>query len=55
MSFHFCRLYDVRPSENDLIDHMNFIREAVKRDEMLAKSKVCVVYHPYGVFDVLYC
>ncbi|XP_052177141.1 protein ENHANCED DOWNY MILDEW 2-like isoform X3 [Diospyros lotus] len=32
--------YEVRPSENDLIDHMSLISEAVKRDEMLAKSKV---------------
>ncbi|GJV14447.1 ribose 5-phosphate isomerase A [Tanacetum coccineum] len=33
-------LYDVRPSENHLIEHTDFIREAVKRDATLAKSKV---------------
>ncbi|KAI3673839.1 hypothetical protein L6452_39969 [Arctium lappa] len=38
------RLYDVRPSENDLIDHINFIREAVKRDEMLAKAKFLAAF-----------
>ncbi|KAK9057202.1 hypothetical protein SSX86_024569 [Deinandra increscens subsp. villosa] len=32
-------LYDIRPSENDLKDHVNFIREAVKRDKTLQKSK----------------
>ncbi|GKE45207.1 hypothetical protein Tco_1472491, partial [Tanacetum coccineum] len=26
-------LYDVRPSENDLIEHCDFIREAVKRTQ----------------------
>ncbi|KAI3673841.1 hypothetical protein L6452_39971 [Arctium lappa] len=38
------RLYDVRPSENDLIDHMDFIRQAIKRDETLAKSKFLVAF-----------
>lgn len=38
-----CSLHEVRPSENDLVDHMNFIGDAVKRDEGLAKSKVCAV------------
>ncbi|KAI3769165.1 hypothetical protein L6452_00265 [Arctium lappa] len=32
-------LYDIRPSENDLIDHLSFISEAVKRDETLGKSE----------------
>ncbi|GJS60358.1 enhanced downy mildew 2-like protein [Tanacetum coccineum] len=32
-------LYDVRPSEDDLIHHLYFIGEAVKRDETLQKSK----------------
>ncbi|XP_057971609.1 protein ENHANCED DOWNY MILDEW 2 [Malania oleifera] len=32
-------LYDVRPSQNDLVDHMALISEAVKRDESLGKSK----------------
>lgn len=49
-SFSFCSLYDVRPSENDLIDHMNFIREAVKRDETLGNSKVCIVYYLWYSF-----
>ncbi|KVH99162.1 DNA (cytosine-5)-methyltransferase 1, replication foci domain-containing protein [Cynara cardunculus var. scolymus] len=38
------RLYDVRPSENDLVDHMNFIKEVVKRDEMLARSKFLAAF-----------
>ncbi|KAK1406971.1 hypothetical protein QVD17_38581 [Tagetes erecta] len=37
-------LYDNRPSENDLIDHINFIREAVKRDDTLANSKFLVAF-----------
>ncbi|KAI3686181.1 hypothetical protein L1987_79854 [Smallanthus sonchifolius] len=37
-------LYDIRPSENDLIDHINFLREAVKRDETLAKSKFLAAF-----------
>ncbi|XP_040988646.1 protein ENHANCED DOWNY MILDEW 2-like isoform X2 [Juglans microcarpa x Juglans regia] len=32
-------LYEVRPSQNDLVDHMPLISEAVNRDETLAKSK----------------
>ncbi|XP_031286415.1 protein ENHANCED DOWNY MILDEW 2-like isoform X1 [Pistacia vera] len=32
-------LYEVRPSQNDLVDHMDFVSEAFKRDDMLAKSK----------------
>ncbi|KAM0010847.1 putative [histone H3]-lysine(4) N-trimethyltransferase chromatin regulator PHD family [Helianthus debilis subsp. tardiflorus] len=32
-------LYDPRPSKNDLLDHINFIRESIKRDETLTKSK----------------
>lgn len=34
------RLYEIRPSENDLIDHANIISKAVEKDEILAKSKV---------------
>lgn len=38
----FVRAYDVKPSQNDLVDHMDLIAEAVKRDDVnLAKSKVC--------------
>ncbi|KAI3686183.1 hypothetical protein L1987_79856 [Smallanthus sonchifolius] len=37
-------LYDIRPSENDLIDHINILREAVKRDETLAKSKFLAAF-----------
>ncbi|KAK1435604.1 hypothetical protein QVD17_01370 [Tagetes erecta] len=37
-------LYHVRPSEKDLIGHINFIREAVKRDEILAKSKFLAAF-----------
>lgn len=39
---HLCKvfsLYDIRPSENDLVDHLSFISEAVKRDATLGKSK----------------
>ncbi|XP_055960580.1 protein ENHANCED DOWNY MILDEW 2-like [Mercurialis annua] len=32
-------LYDVKPSQNDLIDQMDLISEAVKRDDSLSKSK----------------
>ncbi|XP_022716813.1 protein ENHANCED DOWNY MILDEW 2 [Durio zibethinus] len=32
-------LYDVKPSQNDLVDHMELISEAVKSDDSLAKSK----------------
>ena len=37
----FCSSFDVMPSENDVLDHVWLIREAAKRDEDLAKSKVC--------------
>ncbi|PWA54427.1 zinc finger, PHD-type [Artemisia annua] len=36
--------YHVRPSENDLIEHTDFIREAVKRDATLAKSKFLAAF-----------
>nr|XP_043639941.1 protein ENHANCED DOWNY MILDEW 2-like [Erigeron canadensis] len=38
------RSYDVSPSENDLIDHINFVRDAVKRDETLANSKYLAAF-----------
>ncbi|CAI9288517.1 unnamed protein product [Lactuca saligna] len=37
-------LHDVRPSENDLRGHKSFIRDAVDRDETLAKSKVLAAF-----------
>ncbi|CAA2998858.1 ENHANCED DOWNY MILDEW 2 [Olea europaea subsp. europaea] len=37
-----CSLFEPRPSENDLIDHVSLIDEAVKRDATLAKSKLLV-------------
>ncbi|KAI5674741.1 hypothetical protein M9H77_15105 [Catharanthus roseus] len=37
-------LYEPRPSENDLVDHMNLIGEAVKRDKILAASKILVTF-----------
>lgn len=46
-------LYDIRPSENDLLDHLSFISEAVKRDETLRKSEVCLAI--LGVLDVYIC
>lgn len=35
-------LFEPKPSENDLIDHVSLIDEAVKRDATLAKSKLLV-------------
>ncbi|XP_044495102.1 protein ENHANCED DOWNY MILDEW 2-like isoform X2 [Mangifera indica] len=32
-------LHEVRPSQNDLVDHMDLVSEALKRDVTLAKSK----------------
>ncbi|KAA8523605.1 hypothetical protein F0562_010028 [Nyssa sinensis] len=37
-------LYEVRPSENDIVDHVTLIGEAVKWDETLAKSKLLVTF-----------
>ncbi|KAL4566889.1 hypothetical protein LXL04_031015 [Taraxacum kok-saghyz] len=37
-------LYDVRPSENDLRDHMNFVRDAVDRDVTLSESKFLAAF-----------
>ncbi|XP_058070757.1 protein ENHANCED DOWNY MILDEW 2-like isoform X2 [Magnolia sinica] len=37
-------LYEIRPSENDLFDHVPLIRDMVKRDEELAKSKFLLAY-----------
>ncbi|XP_073058891.1 protein ENHANCED DOWNY MILDEW 2 isoform X1 [Primulina eburnea] len=34
------RMLEIRPSEEDLLHHMSLINEAVKRDEILAKSKL---------------
>lgn len=35
----FFKAYDVKPSQNDLVDHIDLIAEAVKRDGKLSKSK----------------
>ncbi|CAK9163878.1 unnamed protein product [Ilex paraguariensis] len=37
-------LYEIKPSQNDLVDHMDLISEAVKRDETLGKSKFLVTF-----------
>ncbi|CAI9784116.1 unnamed protein product [Fraxinus pennsylvanica] len=37
-------LFEPRPSENDLVDHVSLIDEAVKRDATLAKSKLLVEF-----------
>ncbi|GAV87260.1 DNMT1-RFD domain-containing protein [Cephalotus follicularis] len=37
-------LYEVRPSQNDLVDHISLISEAVKRDDNLAESKVLLTF-----------
>lgn len=42
MKFSITR-FEPGPCENDLVDHASLISEAVKRDEGLAKAKVCVV------------
>lgn len=39
----FCSLYEVRPSQIDLVDHTHLINEAVKRDRALENSKVCLL------------
>ncbi|CAI9784111.1 unnamed protein product [Fraxinus pennsylvanica] len=39
-------LFEPRPSENDLVDHVSLIDEAVKRDATLAKSKVVLRIRP---------
>ncbi|GLT50941.1 hypothetical protein SLA2020_243960 [Shorea laevis] len=36
--------YEVKPSENDLVDHMELISEALKRDNSLAKSKILLKF-----------
>ena len=41
-----CSSYEFEPSENDLLDHMPLIQEAVKREEDLLKSKVCSSLQP---------
>ncbi|KAL9441710.1 hypothetical protein AB3S75_020248 [Citrus x aurantiifolia] len=43
LSRFFC-LYEVRPSQNDLVDHMDLIKEALERDDVLAKSKFLVTF-----------
>jgi len=36
----FCSHYEVKPSHNDLLNHMGLMGEAATRDAVLAKSKV---------------
>ncbi|KAG7538033.1 Zinc finger PHD-type [Arabidopsis suecica] len=38
------RSYDVKPSQNDLVDHIDLIAEAAKRDVNLAKSKFILAF-----------
>jgi hypothetical protein len=35
-----CSYYEVKPSQNDLLNHMVLMGEAATRDAVLAKSKV---------------
>jgi len=35
-----CSTFDIIPSENDILSHLSLMREAVKRDKDLTKSKV---------------
>ena len=37
----FCCLFRIQPSEDDLLDHVSLLCEAMKRDEDLTKSKIC--------------
>ncbi|PON94145.1 DNA (cytosine-5)-methyltransferase [Trema orientale] len=37
-------LYEVRPSENDLVDHTTLISEAVERNEALSKSEFLLAF-----------
>ncbi|OVA09237.1 zinc finger protein [Macleaya cordata] len=37
-------LYELRPSENDLLDHLPLINDAVKHDETLSKSKFLLTF-----------
>lgn len=39
----------MRPSQNDLVDHMPLISEAVKRDDILSKSQV--LFHSCADYD----
>ncbi|VFQ91772.1 unnamed protein product [Cuscuta campestris] len=36
--------FEPKPSENDLVEHIDFISETLKHDELLAKSKVLVTF-----------
>ncbi|ESQ42912.1 hypothetical protein EUTSA_v10012452mg [Eutrema salsugineum] len=38
------KAFDVKPSQNDLVDHIDLIAEAVKRDGKLAKSKFILAF-----------
>ncbi|XP_019092074.1 PREDICTED: protein ENHANCED DOWNY MILDEW 2-like [Camelina sativa] len=38
------RSYDVKPSQNDLVDHIDLIAEAAKRDVNLAESKFILAF-----------
>lgn len=46
----FCSSSDVMPSENDVLNHVTFITEAVKRDKDLTNSKV---HFPFYLFKTL--
>ncbi|KAK6947006.1 DNA (cytosine-5)-methyltransferase 1, replication foci domain, partial [Dillenia turbinata] len=37
-------LYEVSPSQNDLVDHYNFIADVVKREKALSKSKYVLTF-----------
>lgn len=45
--------FEPRPSENDLLDHMDLISEVVKHDDILAKSKVCDAHYDYFILFFL--
>ncbi|KAM2671517.1 hypothetical protein EV1_007318 [Malus domestica] len=40
-------LYEVKPSENGLVNHIPLISEALKRDDALAKCKVLSIFFSY--------
>lgn len=41
---HVCCSLRIQPSEDDLLDHVSLLCEAMKRDEDLTKSKVCFLF-----------
>ncbi|KAK3005376.1 hypothetical protein RJ639_017287 [Escallonia herrerae] len=47
--------HEVEPSEDDLLDHMLLVKQAVLMDKDLAKSQVCSTYINLGYMLTLFC